>query len=338
MSLSLASQMLLRSSLVLRDPRYAGTHQEQSLYPVPSADYGYYAQRQEIHDYDYGQQRHTHSPAMLPQPPGSLTSSHTTIDRRVMSVGFGPISLCETRSFTGGGMMGGMFDGANDAIEDDLQLAPIISYDGAHDLIEFEGQSTTSTRIRTLTTSVAGVPTHDFGARRAMYDVSPTPGAIPSMLDDVATYDFGPTRAVKKYYRGVGGWKDILRHLPSAGIARGGEGDAEVPFVTEHASQRWQSDNPRCVELSYATVQGYDCLVEKFRNSAIMRGWVTGGISLSLTPCGHSPRRSVPPSPLLLMKYVLTLCFREVPQLRTAWSNQRRTLTSFYLEEAVPSA
>ncbi|KAK5676917.1 hypothetical protein LTS10_010681 [Elasticomyces elasticus] len=40
-----------------RDPRYAGTHQEQSLYPAPSADYGYYAQRQEIHDYDYGQHR-----------------------------------------------------------------------------------------------------------------------------------------------------------------------------------------------------------------------------------------------------------------------------------------
>ncbi|KAK5713077.1 hypothetical protein LTR15_011438 [Elasticomyces elasticus] len=43
-----------------------------------------------------------------------------------------------------------------------------------------------------------------------------------------------------------------------------------VPFVNEHAGRRWQSDNPRCVELSYATVQGYDCLVEKFRNSAIM--------------------------------------------------------------------
>ncbi|KAK5747376.1 hypothetical protein LTR17_000016 [Elasticomyces elasticus] len=172
---------------------------------------------------------------------------------------------------------------------------------------------------------MGGMPTHDFGARRAMYDVSPTPGAdiqspTPSMLDDVATYDFGPTRAVKKYYRGVGGWKDILRHLPSAGIARGGQGDAsildrlswginpaqaqcwvgwvvggisptqgqeahvrrkaqlvgwvagrissgtcpvraqsvEVHFVTEHAGWRWQSDNPRCVELSYATVQGYD--------------------------------------------------------------------------------
>ncbi|KAK3614629.1 hypothetical protein LTR56_027129 [Elasticomyces elasticus] len=40
-----------------RTPRYAGTYQEQSLYPAPSADYGYYAQRQEIHDYDYGQHR-----------------------------------------------------------------------------------------------------------------------------------------------------------------------------------------------------------------------------------------------------------------------------------------
>ncbi|KAK4945898.1 hypothetical protein LTR10_014989 [Elasticomyces elasticus] len=52
-------------------------------------------------------------------------------------------SAAKAKSATaaGSGMMGGMFDGANDAIEDDLQLAPIISYDGAHDLIEFEGQS-----------------------------------------------------------------------------------------------------------------------------------------------------------------------------------------------------
>ncbi|TKA78594.1 hypothetical protein B0A55_03878 [Friedmanniomyces simplex] len=43
-----------------------------------------------------------------------------------------------------------------------------------------------------------------------------------------------------------------------------------TPFVNGHAGKRWQSNNPRRVELSYATVQGYDCLVEKFRNSAIM--------------------------------------------------------------------
>ncbi|KAK5747375.1 hypothetical protein LTR17_000015 [Elasticomyces elasticus] len=71
-SRSLAGQMLLRSSLVLRDPRYAGTHQEQSLYPVPSSDYGYYAQRQEIHDYDYGQQRQyaqsSYAPSAYRQP------------------------------------------------------------------------------------------------------------------------------------------------------------------------------------------------------------------------------------------------------------------------------
>ncbi|KAK5718857.1 hypothetical protein LTR17_015537 [Elasticomyces elasticus] len=116
-------------------------------------------------------------------------------------------SAAKAKSATaaGGGMMGGIFDGANDAIEDELQLPPIISYDGAHDLIEFDGQSSTSTRIRTLTTSVGGMPTRDFGARRAIYDVSPTPGAniqspTPSMLGDIATYEFGPTRAVKKYY------------------------------------------------------------------------------------------------------------------------------------------
>ncbi|KAK5690598.1 hypothetical protein LTR97_012152 [Elasticomyces elasticus] len=52
-------------------------------------------------------------------------------------------SAAKAKSATaaGSGMMGGMFDGANDAIEDDLQLAPIIRYDGAHDLIESEGQS-----------------------------------------------------------------------------------------------------------------------------------------------------------------------------------------------------
>ena len=43
-----------------------------------------------------------------------------------------------------------------------------------------------------------------------------------------------------------------------------------IPFVVNHAGKRWQPDNARKVELSYATVQGYDCLVEKFRNSAIM--------------------------------------------------------------------
>jgi len=43
-----------------------------------------------------------------------------------------------------------------------------------------------------------------------------------------------------------------------------------IPFVEHWSGQRWQANNPRLVELSYATVQGYDCLVEKFRNSAIM--------------------------------------------------------------------
>ncbi|KAK3117557.1 hypothetical protein LTR53_000983 [Teratosphaeriaceae sp. CCFEE 6253] len=43
-----------------------------------------------------------------------------------------------------------------------------------------------------------------------------------------------------------------------------------IPFVVNKVGRRWQADNPRKVELSYATVQGFDCLVEKFRNSAIM--------------------------------------------------------------------
>ncbi|KAK5739882.1 hypothetical protein LTR17_004978 [Elasticomyces elasticus] len=55
-----------------RTPRYAGTYQEQSLYPAPSTDYGYYAQRQEVHDYDNGQQRQyapsSYAPSAYRQP------------------------------------------------------------------------------------------------------------------------------------------------------------------------------------------------------------------------------------------------------------------------------
>jgi len=43
-----------------------------------------------------------------------------------------------------------------------------------------------------------------------------------------------------------------------------------IPFVEVHANQPWVSGNKRRCELSYATIQGFDCLVEKFRNSAIM--------------------------------------------------------------------
>ncbi|KAK4548448.1 hypothetical protein LTR36_009358 [Oleoguttula mirabilis] len=43
-----------------------------------------------------------------------------------------------------------------------------------------------------------------------------------------------------------------------------------MPFVDHYEGRRWQPSNKRLVELSYATVQGFDCLVEKFRNSAIM--------------------------------------------------------------------
>ncbi|KAI7220140.1 hypothetical protein KC333_g2506 [Hortaea werneckii] len=43
-----------------------------------------------------------------------------------------------------------------------------------------------------------------------------------------------------------------------------------IDFVVYNEGKPWVLNNPRLVELSYATVQGYDCLVEKFRNSAIM--------------------------------------------------------------------
>jgi hypothetical protein len=44
-----------------------------------------------------------------------------------------------------------------------------------------------------------------------------------------------------------------------------------IPFVEKHQGKPWTHNNRRLVELSYATVQGFDCLVEKFRNSAIMQ-------------------------------------------------------------------
>lgn len=47
-----------------------------------------------------------------------------------------------------------------------------------------------------------------------------------------------------------------------------------ISFVSYYGTRRWLSNNPRRVELSYATVQGFDCLVEKFRNSAIMSEWM----------------------------------------------------------------
>ncbi|KAF2858178.1 hypothetical protein K470DRAFT_144463 [Piedraia hortae CBS 480.64] len=43
-----------------------------------------------------------------------------------------------------------------------------------------------------------------------------------------------------------------------------------IPFVSMWYGVPWQPHGKRQVELSYATVQGYDCLVEKFRNSAVM--------------------------------------------------------------------
>lgn len=43
-----------------------------------------------------------------------------------------------------------------------------------------------------------------------------------------------------------------------------------APFFRRHVDRPWTMGNNRRCEMSYATVQGYDCLVEKFRNSAIM--------------------------------------------------------------------
>lgn len=45
-----------------------------------------------------------------------------------------------------------------------------------------------------------------------------------------------------------------------------------IPFVDAYVGQEWAPGSfPRkTAAVSYATVQGYDCLVEKFRNSAIM--------------------------------------------------------------------
>ncbi|KAF2768482.1 hypothetical protein EJ03DRAFT_261302, partial [Teratosphaeria nubilosa] len=43
-----------------------------------------------------------------------------------------------------------------------------------------------------------------------------------------------------------------------------------IAFVEEYMGKQWAPPNKRVVELSYATIQGLDCLIEKFRNSAVM--------------------------------------------------------------------
>lgn len=43
-----------------------------------------------------------------------------------------------------------------------------------------------------------------------------------------------------------------------------------LDFFKHRNNTRWMPNSNRTVQLSYATIQGYDCLVEKFRNSAIM--------------------------------------------------------------------
>jgi hypothetical protein len=44
-----------------------------------------------------------------------------------------------------------------------------------------------------------------------------------------------------------------------------------VDFVRARANQRWNCyKSDKVAEISYATIQGKDCLVQKFRNSSVM--------------------------------------------------------------------
>ena len=44
-----------------------------------------------------------------------------------------------------------------------------------------------------------------------------------------------------------------------------------IDFVNARAGQRWNRFNSdKVAEVSYATIQGRDCLVQKFRNSSVM--------------------------------------------------------------------
>lgn len=44
-----------------------------------------------------------------------------------------------------------------------------------------------------------------------------------------------------------------------------------IDFVNAHANQRWNCfKSDKIAEVSYATIQGKDCLVQKFRNSSVM--------------------------------------------------------------------
>ena len=44
-----------------------------------------------------------------------------------------------------------------------------------------------------------------------------------------------------------------------------------VDFVTARAGHRWNRYNSdKVAEVSYATIQGRDCLIQKFRNSSVM--------------------------------------------------------------------
>lgn len=46
--------------------------------------------------------------------------------------------------------------------------------------------------------------------------------------------------------------------------------DDIITFSEHFAGKYWPIGNKRLVQLSYATVQGFDCLVEKFRNSSVL--------------------------------------------------------------------
>ena len=57
-----------------------------------------------------------------------------------------------------------------------------------------------------------------------------------------------------------------------------------IPFLDHYENKCWMAGNRRMVEMSYATVQGFDCLVEKFRNSAIMSEYKDYRPKLWFTP------------------------------------------------------
>ncbi|EMC97402.1 hypothetical protein BAUCODRAFT_451341 [Baudoinia panamericana UAMH 10762] len=43
-----------------------------------------------------------------------------------------------------------------------------------------------------------------------------------------------------------------------------------IPFVQHWRGRRWIENHPRTADMSYATIQGLDCLIDKFRNSSVI--------------------------------------------------------------------